>query len=74
MIREQEQIYLDRTRAEKALLKAKAIEKKKLKDGWRYVQVTEATQLLVPCDKNGKPTKAGQEKINEYLNPKKKRI
>ena len=74
MMQQQELIYLDRNRAEKALLRAKIIERRKLRNGWRYIQVNKATQLLVPCDDKGKPTKEGQQKIDEYLNPKQKRI
>lgn len=58
----------EKDRAGRALLKAKAVERNHLAKGWRYVQVTKNIQVLVPCDKNGKPTKEGQRRIDEVIN------
>lgn len=38
-------------------------EEQKINDGWKYVNITPTFRILVPCDKNGKPTKEGMEKI-----------
>ena len=48
----------------KVLERVKKIEQKKLKQGYQWVQINTQTQILVKCDKNGKPTKEGQEQIN----------
>jgi len=55
-------------RASRALLKAKKIEEQRIKDGWQYVQVASNLKILVPCDKNGKPTQEGLKKLAEYDN------
>lgn len=49
----------------RALKKAKDKEKEQLKQGWRYVQISKTSKVLVPC-KNGKPTKEGEEIIKRY--------
>lgn len=46
-----------------AVKKGTKIEQKRIKAGWRYVQVNERTKILVPCDKKGKPTEEGEKKI-----------
>ena len=40
-------------------------EEKKLKEGWRWIKLSPHTQVLVPCDKNGQPTKEGHKIIDE---------
>lgn len=55
-------------KANKALSKARKLEEKRLSQGWRYVFATPNTQILVPCDKSGKPTKEGQRRIDEIIN------
>ena len=40
-------------------------EEKKISDGWKYVSISPTFRILVPCDKNGKPTKEGMEKIEK---------
>lgn len=49
----------------RALEKAKRQEKEKLSKGYRYVKVNDRTEVLVPCDKNGKPTKEGLARIKK---------
>lgn len=55
-------------KATKALSKARKLEKKRISDGWRYVFATPNIQVLVPCDKNGKPTADGKRRIDEIIN------
>lgn len=43
--------------------KAKNIEKKKIKSGWRWVNVLPSLKILVP-HKGGKPTEQGQSMID----------
>ena len=50
----------------KSLEAAKKYEKKKIKEGWRWVKVNERLKILVPCDKHGNPTKEGLEIIAQY--------
>ena len=52
-----------------ALSKAKAAEDEKFANGWKYVKVNGRTQVLVPCDNDGNPTKVGEKMINrvKYL-------
>lgn len=47
----------------KMLAKAKRIEKVLEKKGWRWYNINQRTKMFVPCDKNGKPTKKGEEMI-----------
>lgn len=49
--------------AERALEKCKKREKKLIEQGYRYYQIGRITQVLIPCDEHGHPTKEGQEKI-----------
>ncbi len=55
-------------KANKALAKAKSIEQKKIRQGWRWVRISKLSKILVPCDKNGKPTKEGQKRIDTVKN------
>ena len=38
-----------------------------IKQGWRYVDIAKNLKMFVPCDKDGKPTKEGKEKIEQRL-------
>lgn len=49
----------------RAAEKAHRQEERRLKKGWRWVKITPRTRILVPCDKNGNPTKEGQRLIEE---------
>jgi hypothetical protein len=55
-------------KAKKALSKARKLEEKRLSHGWRYIFATPHIQILVPCDKNGKPTAEGQRRIDGIIN------
>ncbi len=55
-------------KANKALSKARKLEEKRLSQGWRYIFATPNIQILVPCDKKGKPTEEGQRRIDEIIN------
>ena len=55
-------------KANKALAKAKSVEQKKIKQGWRWVKISKLSKILVPCDKNGKPTAQGQKRIEAIKN------
>ena len=50
------------------LAKAKSVEQKKIRQGWRWVKISKLSKILVPCDKNGKPTIEGQKKIEAIKN------
>lgn len=45
-----------------ALLKAKALEKKRIRDGWRWVRIHDKIKTLVPFE-NDKPTEHGMRMI-----------
>ena len=55
-------------KANKALAKAKSVEQKKIRQGWRWVKISKLSKILVPCDKNGEPTTEGQRRIDELRN------
>lgn len=55
-------------KANKALAKAKSVEQKKIRQGWRWVKISKLSKILVPCDKNGKPTAQGQKRIEAMKN------
>jgi hypothetical protein len=44
--------------------KAEKIEKKKIKNGWRWVKIIPSLKILVPHDKKGNPTAEGQAMID----------
>ena len=46
------------------LEKAKRIEQKQTKKGYRWIKINERNSIFVPCDKKGNPTKEGLHKIN----------
>lgn len=58
----------DKVEGNKALLKAKAIEKKLIKErNYRWYDVTPTYRILVPCDaESGKPTEEGVAKIKRH--------
>lgn len=55
-------------RANRALRMAKRLEGKRLSLGWKYINATQNIQVLVPCNKDGTPTKDGQRRIDEIIN------
>lgn len=52
----------------KVLLQAKLLEKKRKKDGWKYVNATPMIRVLVPCDDDGEPNEKGRQIIGEIIN------
>ena len=46
-----------------ALERAKKVERKKQKEGYRWIKINERLKTFVPCDENGKPTLEGERKI-----------
>ena len=44
----------------RALEIAKKQERKQIKDGYRWFSITDKLKVLVPCNKDGKPTAKGQ--------------
>ena len=40
------------------------LEKKRIKEGWRYINIKENYQVFVPCDEFGNPTRDGMVRIN----------
>ena len=46
-----------------ALERAKKMEHKLNKNGYRWIKINERLQTFVPCDENGKPTLEGELKI-----------
>ena len=47
----------------KALERAKKIEARLEKHGYKWVKINERREIFVPCDKNGNPTLDGQRRI-----------
>ena len=66
MIMMYEEESMERGKAFRSLAKAKAIERKRLAQGWQYVRIDPRTEVLVPCDENGNPTEEGQIKIAKH--------
>jgi hypothetical protein len=50
------------------LEKAKRIERKQTKNGYRWIEINERNKIFVPCDKKGNPTKEGERKIQLFKN------
>ena len=46
------------------LERAKRIEQKQKRKGYRWIKINERNSVFVPCDKKGNPTKEGLHKIN----------
>ena len=59
-------VVLEKDRA--TLEKAKRIENKNLKKGYRWIKINERNKIFIPCDKKGNPTKDGQRKIEIFKN------
>ena len=49
----------------KAVEKLHKREKKRLKEGWRWIKLSPRTKVFVPCDKKGSPTEDGLKIIAE---------
>lgn len=47
----------------KALERAKKIEDRLEKHGYKWVKINERIKIFVPCDNNGNPTLEGQRRI-----------
>lgn len=47
-----------------ALERAKKMEHKLKKNGYRWIKINERLQTFVPCEENGKPTLEGERKID----------
>ena len=47
----------------KALERAKKIEARLEKHGYKWVKINERIEIFVPCDNNGNPTLEGQRRI-----------
>lgn len=47
----------------KALERAKRIEARLEKHGYRWIKINERLKIFVPCDKQGEPTLDGQRRI-----------
>lgn len=50
----------------KALDKAKQYESIQLNNGFQWVKIDQRIKILVPCDKNWKPTTEGKKKIELF--------
>ena len=50
-------------KAIKALERAKKIEARLEKHGYKWVKINDRLEIFVPCDKNGNPTLEGQRRI-----------
>ena len=61
-----EEIQETPSKATIALEKAKKLESKRIKKGYKYIRVTPNSMILVECDKQGNPTKKGLEHIEEH--------
>lgn len=62
----QEEIREQPEKAQKTLTKAKKQEKQMMERGYRYIQATKQTRILVECDKDGQPTAKGLEHIKAH--------
>lgn len=59
-------IYDNKTTTEKdakALEHVKVIERKNIKQGYRWIRISPITEIHVPCDKEGNPTEEGLRRI-----------
>ena len=59
-------VYDNKTTTEKdakALEHVKAIERKNIKQGYRWIRISPITEIHVPCDKDGNPTEEGMRRI-----------
>ena len=51
--------------AVKVAEKAEKIEKRRMKEGWRWLRLSPRTKVFVPCDSDGNPTADGERIIME---------
>ena len=58
---------IEKEKSLESLKKAKAVENKRLKDGWKYIKINHSLQVLVPCDKNGNPKEDILKRLNSVL-------
>lgn len=49
--------------AKSAAKKGEKMERERIKQGWRWVNVGTRSKILVPCDKKGNPTQDGLQRI-----------
>ena len=49
-----------------ALEKAKRLEQKDVKKGYRWYRINERNKIFIPCNKNGEPTKEGLAAIERF--------
>ena len=59
-------IYDNKTTTEKdakALEHVKVIERKNIKQGYRWIRISPITEIHVPCDNEGNPTEEGLRRI-----------
>ncbi len=47
----------------KGLKNAKQLESERIQKGWQYVALNSSVKILVPCKKDGTPTKEGKDMI-----------
>ena len=47
--------------------KAERFEKRKIKNGYRWVRIDPRTRVLVECDKHGTPTELGRRQIANIM-------
>ena len=50
----------------KVLQKARQLEKKLTKEGYRWLQIKPTYSVLIPCDEEGNPTEEGLKKIQKH--------
>lgn len=55
-------------KGKEALSMAQKLEAKRIAAGWRYMSYGNNKELLVPCKKDGKPTKKGLAMLERYKN------
>ena len=66
-------VYEKKTSTEKdkkALEHVKALERKNIKQGYRWIRISPITEIHVPCDKDGNPTEEGMRRIRMLKNAK----
>ena len=58
-----EERYAVTQAAKTAAKKGAKMERDRIKQGWRWVNVGRRSKILVPCDKKGNPTQEGLRRI-----------
>ena len=56
------------SKARRALLVEKKKEQVKIGMGYRFYRISPQLQIFIPCDKTGKPTQEGMERIEKAKN------